>query len=99
MTEELQFDPSSPLPQTASAVREALIAHLQANAPAEEVRVVLSQLAREARQHHVPPERLIVLFKDIWRSLPTVQDASTRQDNAQLLERMITLCIREYYAE
>jgi hypothetical protein len=56
----------------------------------------MRRLGADARRGHVPPERLIVLFKSTWRA-HTVHRTLSRDEAERLLDHMITMCIEEYY--
>ena len=65
-----------------------------------ELRDLLARVAAEARAKAILPERLLIVLKEVWTSLPEVRQAEHTRlgvHNA-LLERLITRCIREYYA-
>jgi hypothetical protein len=57
----------------------------------------LRLVASEARDRKVHAEQLLVLLKDVWFSLPTVR-ADSVDGQQQMLQRVVTLCIREYYS-
>lgn len=95
-------DSSPPSPvladDTLLAVRRALSDFLAAKEEPETLRASLRSLAAEAREKGMFPERLLVLLKELWFGLPEVN----QQDGAeqmQRLQRVVTICIREYYAE
>ena len=98
-------DSGRPVPNVVSdralgAVRDALVRSLQASAePTEEVRSALNALAREARERGVPPEQLLVVLKRIMHDLPEIRDAEPPADQASTLQRVVTLCIKEYFSD
>jgi hypothetical protein len=55
-------------------------------------------MAAEARSKSIPPEQLLVVLKDIWYSLPGVRGMSEPVEQVRLLQRVVTMCIKEYYA-
>jgi hypothetical protein len=55
-------------------------------------------MAREARDTAMPPEQLLVVLKDVWYSLPVVRQPKTPEDQVRLLQRVVTMCIKEYYS-
>jgi hypothetical protein len=90
--------PDTPFPQrAATALRSALQGHLRQAVPDDTLRRALHSLCADARKRNLRPEQLILIFKQVWSSLPEVQDrnAARRQD---LLDRIVTICIEEYYA-
>ncbi len=62
-----------------------------------ELRAALTQLSDEARAKGVRAEQLIILLKQVWNGLP--MPAVPRDERARMLERLVTLCINEYYAD
>ncbi|HEY4130180.1 MAG TPA: hypothetical protein VGM50_06160 [Gemmatimonadaceae bacterium] len=65
----------------------------------EALRVALHTMAAEARAKSVLPESLLVLLKDIWYSLTHVHTKLEQPDQVRLLQRVVTMCIKEYYAD
>ena len=64
---------------------------------ASELQASLLVVATEARARDILPEQLLVRLKDAWGSLPEVRAMRDAQQQARLLERVVTACIREYY--
>lgn len=81
-------------------VRDALGCYLQTpeGDPAE-LRAALHALAAEARRLRMPPEQLLVHLKGIWYALPAVRDAHSPAEQVRLLQRAVSMCIGEYFAE
>ena len=61
------------------------------------LREALQELAREARDKRMPPEKLLIILKDVWYELPVVRDSAERDEQVRLLQRAVTMCISEYY--
>ena len=59
---------------------------------------VLRTIAREAREKRLLAEHLLLALKDVWFSLPEIRSAPVGEPQQRLLQRVVTLCIREYYA-
>ena len=55
-------------------------------------------LADEARDKHILAEQLLIVLKDLWHSLPEVRALTDARQQARLLERVISMCIKEYYS-
>jgi hypothetical protein len=92
--------PSPPTldPRTIEAIRAALANSVAQGNHSEELRPLLCAAAEEARARDIQAERLLVILKDIWYSLPDVaRSASAAAENA-LLQDLISRCIQEYYA-
>jgi hypothetical protein len=84
-------------PEAVSALRVALQQYLETGRESD-VRPALQLVAKEARTKRVHAERLLVVLKDVWTSLPQLGDKPEAERQNQLLQRVITLCIREYYS-
>jgi len=67
--------------------------------PAPELRAALKDLAHEARQKAIAPEQLLLVLKGIWRSLPDIENARDHDEQTRLLQRVVSMCIREYFAD
>jgi hypothetical protein len=81
-------------------LRTALIEQLnRPDGPTQELSTLLRLVAHEAHDRDIKPEQLIIILKQLWNSLAE----SLRPQNADQYElvrqRMVTLCIRAYYAE
>jgi hypothetical protein len=91
---------SSLAENTIKELRSALTEQLRRpDGPTQELSVLLRKIAREAHDQDIKPEQLIIIFKQLWNSLAE----SLRPQNADQYElvrqRLVTLCIRAYYAE
>ena len=87
--------------ETVDSVRQALERHASyplAGQPVPELRDALHALALDARAKAVPPEQLLVTLKGIWQSLPTVEKARDHAEQTRALQRVVTICIKEYFA-
>jgi hypothetical protein len=84
---------------TVSAVTAALAAYLDAPSQPGQLRQALQHMATEARAKDIQAEQLLVVLKDIWYRLPSVRTVREPVDQIQLLQRVVTMCIREYYAD
>ena len=58
----------------------------------------LQRIAAEAREKKMPAEQLLVLLKDIWFHLPQVRRTPDGENQNRVLQKVVTLCIREYYS-
>jgi hypothetical protein len=63
----------------------------------ETLRVSLDEMAAEARRKSMLPEQLLVVLKDIWYGLPAVRAIDDASAQIRLLQRVVTMCIKEYY--
>lgn len=65
----------------------------------DEIKVVLERVASEARSRHIRAEQLILIFKNIWASLPNAPHAADAEAYNALRHHLITLCIKAYYSK
>ena len=84
---------------TIDAVRAALTEYVATPTSGDRLRAALHAMADEAHRRSVLPEQLLVALKDIWYSLPAVQALHGQADQIRLLQRVVTMCIKEYYAD
>jgi hypothetical protein len=98
----MAHDSSAGLPQlSAESVSEltaALERYSRSEADIAAIQPALRRVAEEARHKKVHAEQLLVLLKDVWFGLPAVKNAADADGQHQLLQRIVTLSIREYYA-
>ena len=95
------MSPNALAKEAVDSVRHALEEYVETRAtePAPELRTALHALAQDARAKAVPPEHLLVALKTIWQSLPTVEKARDHTEQTRVLQRVVTICIKEYFAE
>jgi hypothetical protein len=84
---------------TITAVRTALVDYVGTPSDPAALRNALHRMAAEAHDKSMLPEQLLVVLKDLWHSLPSVQAISDPTDQVRLLQRVVTMCIKEYYAD
>ena len=85
--------------ETVLLVREALEALVHAPSSNDGLlRDALQKLAGEARDKKLPPEQLLVVLKDTWYTLPAVSNVQEPREQVRLLQRVVTMCIKEYYS-
>ena len=63
-----------------------------------QLRSDLRTVCMEAKRNNLRVEHLIIAFKDAWRSLPEARLLPQGTQGPELLNRIITLCIAEFYA-
>ena len=99
------LSPSRSLPAAAhAALRAALGAQLRLSPPDEPVSTVrlrraLRLLCDDARARGVRVEQLVVTIKQAWNSLPEAAWRPGDDRGTELLRRVVSVCIEEYYAE
>jgi hypothetical protein len=88
-----QLDPAS-----TRMLESALLVYLANPTSATELQEVLRRIATEAREKKMHAEHLLIALKDVWFGLPQIQKAPDNEAQQRLLQKVVTLCIREYYA-
>jgi hypothetical protein len=96
-------DSSSPPPsrladETVHALREALRRYLSNGLSPSPLQDALLRVAREAREKDILPEQLLIVLKDVWNALPEVRAMTDNAQQVRLLQRVVTMCIKEYYS-
>jgi hypothetical protein len=99
MAHDSSQPPSSRLDEELlNAVRLALGGYEQDAGHASALQASLLLVATEARARAILPEQLLVRLKEAWSSLPEVRAMRDSHEQARLLQRVVTMCIREYYS-
>ena len=84
--------------ETVARARVALAEYLEdPEAHGQNLRDALDAMAGEARVNKMLPEQLLVVLKDIWYALPAVRSIDDSGAQIRLLQRVVTMCIKEYY--
>ena len=84
--------------ETVARARVALSHYLESpDTGGDELREALDAMAGEARAKAMLPEQLLVVLKDIWYALPAVRAIEDSGALIRLLQRVVTMCIKEYY--
>jgi hypothetical protein len=83
--------------QTSAALHDALARYSKGTEDSVALRCALRDVAEEAHARDVSAAELLIAFKSLWRSLPAVRETSDPMLRARLLERLVTICIEEYY--
>lgn len=83
---------------TLELVRNALSAYLD-RSDGDGLQSALAIMSSEAREKDVLPEQLLVTLKDLWGALPEVRQIADQREKTQLLQRVVTVCIKEYYRD
>ena len=82
---------------TIDTVREALREYLKSGSSSA-LQHALVLVATEARETSILPEQLLIVLKDIWNALPEVRAMTDSPQQIRLLQRVVTMCIKEYYS-
>jgi hypothetical protein len=67
--------------------------------PTPELADLLKRVGREAHENNVQPEKLIVIFKQLWNSLAESLRPQNADQYERVRQRLVTLCIQAYYAD
>lgn len=99
----MAFDSSQPPPSrldeaTVAAVRDALRRYLADSTEPHALQQALQRLSADAREKHVQAEQLLVQLKETWAALPEVRSMTDTAEQIRVLQRVVTMCIREYYS-
>jgi hypothetical protein len=84
--------------ETVTRARDALSGYLddpEVHGP--DLRDALDVMAAEARDKKMLPEQLLVILKDLWYTLPAVRAVEDSGAQIRMLQRVVTMCIKEYY--
>jgi|SRR4051812_40078700 hypothetical protein len=79
-------------------LRSALRDYLQDSKDPGKLQPSLLHIASEARTKEMLPEQLLVVLKEVWSSLPEVRSMTNTREQINLLQRVVTMCIKEYYS-
>ena len=79
-------------------LRAALRAYLQDSEDPSLLQPSLLAIASEARARDILPEQLLVLLKEVWSGLPEVRSKMNSRQQVNILQRVVTMCIKEYYS-
>ncbi len=93
---------STPVPPEVSAervdaLRRALASYVHLPHAEQTLSSALRSVAEEAHAKSITAEQLLMLLKHIWYALPQLRDVPSNEERVELLQRVVTICIREYY--
>jgi hypothetical protein len=81
-------------------LRTALTEQLKRpDGPTQALSTLLRKVAQEAHDQDIKPEQLIIIFKRLWNSLAESSRPQNADQHELVRQRLVTLCIRAYYAE
>jgi hypothetical protein len=86
-------------PDTLASLGTVARRYLVHEASPDELQTALASASREARQCGLRAEELIVTCKSVWGNLPRDTPTRDRAERNRELERMVSICIEEYYAD
>lgn len=80
------------------ALTSALLRYLADGDDGAPLQAALRQVALQAREKRMHAEQLLMELKDVWYELPPIKKTPEGPDQTRMLQRVVTLCIREYYS-
>ena len=80
-----------------TALRSALRTYLAGRPTGGELQRAMQTLCTEAHDRGLRAEELLVRLKHVFYQLPEVQELSHGSDRNDLLNRVVSACIEEYY--
>jgi hypothetical protein len=95
---------STPFPpaldeETMTEVRSALRQYVRDGSDPSALTHALRRMSDEARRREMRPEQLLVILKGIWGSLPEVRYSHRAEPHGTMLQKVISLCIEQYYGK
>lgn len=100
---------SSPSPhrdllvEVRSAIRSAVAMQLSAGRRSEtggaQLRAAVHGVCVDARKRGIPVERLLIAVKQACASTPEIQSRSSDPQAVEVVNRVVSVCIQEYYAD
>lgn len=79
-------------------LREAIMSRLRdPSVPDEQLRVVLREVATEARSRSLRPESLIIALKRVMAEVETTRASYGSDEPRKLQEWLVTTCIQSYF--
>jgi hypothetical protein len=93
-----QTPPSRLDDATLEDLRAALSQYLIDDTSSNQLRDVLMRVATEAREKGILPEHLLIALKEMWSALPGVRNTPETAEQVRVLQRVVTMCIKEYFS-
>jgi hypothetical protein len=93
-----QTPPSRLDDATLESLRAALTQYLIDESASHQLKDVLLRMAAEAREKAILPEHLLIALKHVWSNLPAVRAMPETDQQVRVLQRVVTMCIKEYYS-
>lgn len=84
--------------ETVAAVRDALRVFVSQSPDADALQQALVRMSTQARERAILPEHVLVVLKDLWSALPEVRAMPETGEQTRALQRVVTMCIKEYYS-
>jgi hypothetical protein len=84
--------------ETLASLEAALEEFLRADDSIAAVEPSLRRIAAEARTKGMQAEQLLIVLKDVWYGLGSINDARDNAAQNAMLQRVVSCCIRAYYS-
>jgi hypothetical protein len=85
---------------TVKKLRPAIVEQLRKpDEPIPELIGGLEDVGKAAREYNIPPEQVIITFKQLWSDLVESFRPQRTDQYDRLRQRLVTHCIQAYYAE
>jgi hypothetical protein len=85
-------------PETMQKLSDVMDRAVRRGDHSDELHDILCRAAGEARERGIRAEQLLVIMKDVWHSLPALQQGDSERQT-ELLQELISHCIQQYYDE
>jgi hypothetical protein len=86
-----------PCPRGVDALRQAMRAYVRGGTHHDVWRGAVRLMCEDARTRGVQVEELLISLKRTW-AISAGVEGIPRQESCELLARVVTLCVAEYYA-
>jgi hypothetical protein len=83
--------------ETIASMRLALRAYVDRADESAPLRSALAVMTTEARRKAMLPEQLLIVLKELWTSLAEVREIADVSEQIRMQQRVVTMCIREYF--
>jgi hypothetical protein len=84
--------------EAVGALRRAVQVYLDRGASDGDILHAVRLMCLDVHRDNLRAEQLIIAFKEAWHALPEVQRIPRGGERERLLERIVTLCVQEYYS-
>lgn len=84
-------------PDLLDSLRQELSRYLDQGDQSRELNDVLCRMTDEARARGIRAEQLLVILKHVWIEVLDSRKTPTKQQREELLRRVVSRCIEQYY--
>ena len=93
-----QWSPGPPARVTPAYAAATLRTALQERSPGWDLRRALRAMCDVAHREDLRVEQLLITLKQVWHTLPEARELPSGRERNEILARIISTCIEEYYA-